>query len=97
MEEAKKIALTLRERVRQMQIEHVDSRAAPIVTVSQGLYVMRGGTESTAEGLYELADRALYQAKARGRDCIVMYDSAVGESELVPIVPAHEAGRRLLV
>jgi diguanylate cyclase (GGDEF)-like protein len=97
IDEAKKVALELRERIHALHIPHADSITAPIVTVSQGLYVMRGGTKSTAQLLYETVDQALYLAKDAGRDCIVLIDSAQPEPQVLSIVPSAESGRKLVM
>jgi diguanylate cyclase (GGDEF)-like protein len=93
--EAERIVLKLREMVHELRIPHERSGVLPIVTVSLGLYVMRGGTVCTPDELYKNADTALYTAKARGKDCIVMLDSATMEEQTVMIRPFEEAGRRL--
>ncbi|GHT46402.1 hypothetical protein AGMMS49936_05270 [Endomicrobiia bacterium] len=83
LSEAQHLALKLRQMIIDLQIPHVKSRAAPYITASFGLYVLRGSTDTapaeaniTAEELYEYADQALYEAKKQGRDRIILLDSA---------------------
>ncbi|MOA02995.1 Phytochrome-like protein cph2 [compost metagenome] len=47
------------------------------VTVSIGLAVMAFNKEGTADELLKQADQALYSAKARGRNQVVLADSVV--------------------
>ncbi|KAJ0345355.1 hypothetical protein COL154_013960 [Colletotrichum chrysophilum] len=44
------------------------------ITVSVGLAVLRLDKQDTLNTLFELADKAMYQAKMAGRDCIVCYE-----------------------
>ena len=64
-------ALTLAKRLGQQvfdqQIEHADSSAAPVVTVSLGVCSTSKGVSGTALALLREADAQLYKAKANGR------------------------------
>jgi len=50
---------------------HPSSAVAPYVTVSVGVSAMLPDVASAPETLFDAADRALYVAKARGRNCVV--------------------------
>jgi diguanylate cyclase (GGDEF)-like protein len=76
--ECERIALKLRQLIIDLRIPHERSKVAPYVTASFGMYIMRGGTQSTAEELYRTADTALYKAKEWGRNRIVLFDSQDG-------------------
>ncbi|MDR0539104.1 MAG: GGDEF domain-containing protein [Spirochaetaceae bacterium] len=76
--ECERIGLKLRQLIIDLKIPHEKSKAAPYVTASIGMYIMRGGAKSTPEELYRTADTALYKAKEWGRNCIVLYDSNDG-------------------
>jgi diguanylate cyclase (GGDEF)-like protein len=76
LSEAQRLALKLRQMVIDLQIPHEKSPVAPYITASFGLYVLRGGSTDTAEELYERADKALYEAKNHGRNCVMLIDSA---------------------
>ncbi len=52
------------------------------ITVSVGLATTSTETPYNLNSLFELADRAMYQAKMSGRDCIKVYESELEESEL---------------
>ncbi|MDR2481636.1 MAG: GGDEF domain-containing protein [Spirochaetaceae bacterium] len=73
--EAERVALKLRQMIIDLQIPHDPSPVADHVTVSLGLYIMRGGSTDTQEELYNAADSALYKAKDSSRNCIVCLDS----------------------
>jgi diguanylate cyclase (GGDEF)-like protein len=93
--EAKRVARKLRQNIIDLNIPHETSPVAPYVTVSIGLYVMRGGAQDTPDELYKKADMALYRAKEQGRDRIVLYDSGDGSlREVLPLPSELNVGRR---
>lgn len=67
-EGATKLADRLRSAIRELGFGHEDNDGHGVVTVSAGVATVVGGGW-TVEEIIELADRALYGAKARGRDC----------------------------
>ncbi|HYE38077.1 diguanylate cyclase [Methylocaldum sp.] len=68
---ALEVAEQLRSRVAALALPHAASRTTPIVTVSIGCATSVPGRLSwTARDLLELADRGLYAAKGKGRNCI---------------------------
>jgi diguanylate cyclase (GGDEF)-like protein len=93
--EAERVAIKLLNMIINLKIPHARSSVAPYVTASLGLYVLRGGNTDTAEDLYREADYALYEAKARGRNCIMLRDSADKSIRKVEVVSQEEnLGRR---
>jgi diguanylate cyclase (GGDEF)-like protein len=93
--EAKRVARKLRQNIIDLQIPHEASPVAPCVTVSIGLYMMRGGSQDTSDELYRNADMALYRAKEQGRDRIVLYDSEDSSfREVLPLPSELNVGRR---
>lgn len=66
-EGATKVAERLRSAIRGLGFEHEDNDGHGVVTVSAGVATVIGGGW-TVEEIIELADRALYEAKASGRD-----------------------------
>ena len=91
--EAERVVLRIRQKINELNIPHEKSLVADHVTASYGLYVMRGGSEDTAEELYSAADHALYEAKRAGRDCIMLFDSNDKSYRLVEIRDADEISR----
>ncbi len=69
---AGKVAEQLREAVAGLGIAHSGARAATTVTLSVGVAVGAPVLGRTAHGLVQLADEALYEAKAAGRNRVVV-------------------------
>ncbi|MFG1491218.1 diguanylate cyclase, partial [Oceanospirillum sp. HFRX-1_2] len=66
-------------------IPHAASKVSPYVTVSMGIATITSDRESDVSELIRLADRALYSAKAGGRNQVVQAEAvepAEGKSEL---------------
>ncbi|MDR1353072.1 MAG: GGDEF domain-containing protein [Treponema sp.] len=93
--EAERVAIKLLNMIIDLKIPHARSSVAPYVTASLGLYVLRGGITDSTEDLYREADYALYEAKARGRNCIMLRDSEDMSLRKVDVVsPEENLGRR---
>ncbi|MDR2630261.1 MAG: GGDEF domain-containing protein [Spirochaetaceae bacterium] len=88
--EAERIALRIRQMVIDLNMHHEKSPIASYVTVSLGVYFMRGGSPDKMEELYSQADLALYEAKARGRNNIVLLDSANNTMRPVELRPPEQ-------
>jgi len=69
---AKRTAARLREMVVQERIPHSSSAVAEHITISQGITTMRPESDCPPSELIKLADKALYSAKAAGRNTIVV-------------------------
>ncbi|MCL2277194.1 MAG: GGDEF domain-containing protein [Treponema sp.] len=65
---AKEVASKVNQLVRDLNIKHEFSDAAPRVTVSIGVHISPCGAIHDNQVLYNLADKALYTAKSNGRD-----------------------------
>ena len=69
-DEALAIAQAMRRAVEELGLEHGNRPdAAGSVTVSLGLTLSQGSAGMDPESIVALADRALYLAKAEGRNC----------------------------
>ena len=62
------IAEQIVERIQQAKIAHYDSPISPYVTVSIGIAVRVNSTILSSQTFFEMADVALYRAKATGRN-----------------------------
>ena len=71
LRQARRVAEHLRRKVAAAAMPHPDSPVAPHVTVSIGVAVVRPNPDDAPERLIAIADRALYVAKAKGRNCVV--------------------------
>jgi diguanylate cyclase (GGDEF)-like protein len=67
-EGARQVATAALDAVRTLKLPHGDPEAAPFVTVSLGLAATVPSPDSAPADLVASADRALYRAKAAGRD-----------------------------
>jgi diguanylate cyclase (GGDEF)-like protein len=67
-QQAHEIAERMRHAVSAIAIEHRDSRAAPVVTISIGVAAVLPAAGRESRGALQLADEALYAAKVGGRN-----------------------------
>ncbi|WP_284192379.1 diguanylate cyclase domain-containing protein [Vibrio zhanjiangensis] len=67
-EGAYQVAEAIHLKVRQLKLEHNASKVCPILTVSIGIASLIPEPSDKSEGIVALADSALYQAKANGRN-----------------------------
>ena len=86
-------ALALADRIREQvlgeRIEHVQSTAAEVVSVSIGVaHLFPHATERSEKGFVQLADQALYSAKQRGRNRVEGAAESSAEGTGVFKVPA---------
>jgi diguanylate cyclase (GGDEF)-like protein len=72
LEHASKVGEQLRAAVAGLSIEHSAARAARTVTLSVGVAIGKPELNRTPQGLVQLADEALYEAKAAGRNRVVV-------------------------
>lgn len=69
VQEVYQLAEDIREAVESLQISRGTANGA-VVTISIGMDIRYATEEITLQGLYGRADRALYQAKEEGRNCV---------------------------
>ncbi|MFB9217663.1 sensor domain-containing diguanylate cyclase [Vibrio sinaloensis] len=67
-EGAQKVAERIHQGIEELAIEHVSSQVASVITASIGLVSVVPQPLDSSDGIVALADSALYQAKANGRN-----------------------------
>ena len=70
LQEGVEVAEKIRTGVFDLNIAHPASDVADWVTVSTGVHCVYPGEDEDSQMLIELADQALYEAKAAGRNCV---------------------------
>ncbi|MCL2720063.1 MAG: diguanylate cyclase [Treponema sp.] len=72
------------ETIRNLKLLHEKSKVSKYVTMSIGVYIIRCGSRQDTEGLYDLADKALYTAKSSGRNCAVILGDEIKQYKIMP-------------
>lgn len=65
---ALKVATQIQANVQRLQIAHADSPISPSITISSGVASLLPSAEANSSRLISLADKALYEAKDKGRN-----------------------------
>jgi len=71
------VAEDIKERIVDMKIAHKYSKAAEIVTVSIGAVALAPSKGDSIDGIVNVADKALYEAKSKGRNRVVAFTPGV--------------------
>jgi len=78
------IVSSLYNMIKEMNIPHEKSSVSEIVTMSIGIYIERLGKSTDVQTLYNLSDKALYEAKGNGRKCAVITGSEIERYVITP-------------
>jgi diguanylate cyclase (GGDEF)-like protein len=85
IEGAIKVAETMRRKVKELNIPHVNSLVNSIVTISLGVANTIPDSQTNPNLLVKAVDSALYTAKQRGRDCLAVYRDCLSQSSATQI------------
>lgn len=77
MEGAMQLAEDVRCAVAALNIQHTTSDVAEYVSLSLGVATLLPDQKMSPVDLITAADKALYQAKANGRNCVINYFSQI--------------------
>ncbi|MCL2100944.1 MAG: GGDEF domain-containing protein, partial [Fibromonadales bacterium] len=69
---AEKNALQIKQKIDDLKMPHEKSEVSSNITVSIGIHITECGASNDINELYNMADRALYNAKNNGRNQIVI-------------------------
>lgn len=72
---AHRVAQTILSKVKSLKIPHLDSPISPYLTLSLGVASIIPSEEYSADLLLSSAEQALYQAKTRGRDRLILHEN----------------------
>jgi diguanylate cyclase (GGDEF)-like protein len=91
-EGALQVAEAIRREVLQLKIDHVGSCINDYVTVSLGVSAVVPTRRVSPNALVQLADAALYEAKNKGRDRVILKTADSVHSVTMGITPELRAG-----
>ena len=74
----------LQELIKGLKIPHAKSKVLPYVSISMGVYVERCGVPTDTQAMYDMADKALYNAKEGGRNCAIITGSTIEQYKISP-------------
>lgn len=74
-EGAHRVAQEILAKVHSLKIPHLNSPISPYLTLSLGVASIIPSDQYSADLLINAAEQALYQAKARGRDCLIIHEN----------------------
>jgi diguanylate cyclase (GGDEF)-like protein len=70
--------------IKELKIPHEKSRVSPYVSISMGVFVERSGVSTDTQTMYDMADKALYNAKEGGRNCAIISGSTIEQYKIAP-------------
>jgi len=83
IEDAHNIITLIQQSVTNLNIPHDKSTVSDRLTISAGVYISQRGAVEDTQMIYNLADMALYEAKDKGRNCVVVKEDLGGAARTV--------------
>ncbi|WP_321777521.1 diguanylate cyclase [Sulfurimonas sp.] len=71
-EDAVLLVNKVRENIEKLEIQHIKNKVSKFLTISSGVYIMVTNDNSTLDEIYKKTDQALYIAKQKGRNQVVV-------------------------
>lgn len=73
------VAENLRSRIETLEILHEGSMVSEYLTISMGLTTTVPGNNNSFKSIFSIADKALYEAKSSGRNCVCFHSNDTEE------------------
>jgi len=70
--------------IKDLKIPHEKSKVAPCVSISMGVFIEQCGASTDTQTMYDMADKALYNAKEGGRNCAIISGSTIEQYKITP-------------
>jgi diguanylate cyclase (GGDEF)-like protein len=70
--------------IKGLKIPHEKSKVSPYVSISIGVYIEQCGAPTDTQTMYDMADKALYNAKEGGRNCAVITGNGIEQHKIAP-------------
>jgi len=70
--------------IKEMKMPHEKSKVSKFVTMSMGVYIEKTGVLHDVQTFYDLADKALYNAKNSGRNCAIISGREIEQYKITP-------------
>jgi diguanylate cyclase (GGDEF)-like protein len=74
----------LQELIKGLKIPHEKSKVSPFVSISMGVFVEKCGAPTDTQSMYDMADKALYNAKEGGRNCAIIHGNTIEQYKITP-------------
>jgi diguanylate cyclase (GGDEF)-like protein len=74
----------LQKLIKELKIPHEKSKVSPFVSISIGVFVGKCGASTDPQTMYDMADKALYNAKEGGRNCAVVFGNNIEQYKITP-------------
>jgi diguanylate cyclase (GGDEF)-like protein len=74
----------LQKLIKELNIPHEKSKVSSFVSISMGIFIEECGAPTDTQTMYDMADKALYNAKEGGRNCAIISGSKIEQYKITP-------------